>query len=145
MVLLKPLKIDNFALMSLFCRMKQIMLALLIIFSFYSCYSPEKDCKQFHTGTFEFETYLNGELVTSTFKRSEDLEIDTFLGQTDTSSVRWINDCEYVITNLHPKNMAEKQPLHIKILTTDNDNYTFEYGLVGDPKKKKGTVRKVAN
>tara|TARA_R100001369_G_scaffold20091_1_gene36775 strand:- start:280427 stop:280864 length:438 start_codon:yes stop_codon:yes gene_type:complete len=145
MVLLKPLKIDNPALISLFCRMKKIMLGFLIIFSFYSCYSPEKDCKEFHTGTFEFETYLNGELVTSTFNRSEDLEIDTFLGQTDTSSVRWINDCEYVITNLHPKNMAEKQPLHIKILTTNKDNYTFEYGLVGDPKKKKGTVRKVAD
>ncbi len=145
MVLLNPLKIDILALLSLFCKMKQLMLGIFILFTIYSCYFPEKDCKQFHTGTFEFETYLNGELVTSSFKRSEDLEIDTFLGQTDTSSVRWINDCEYVITNLHPKNMAEKKPLHIKILTTNKDSYVFEYGLVGDPKKKKGTVRKVAD
>lgn len=145
MELLKPLKIDISAFISLFCRMKQYLLAFLILLTYSSCYSPEKECKQFHTGTFEFESYLNGELVTSSFTRTEDLEVDTFLGQTDTSSVRWINDCEYVITNLHPKNIAEKKPLHIKILTTKKDTYTFEYGLVGDPKKNKGTVRKVGD
>ncbi len=123
--------------------MKKLILSLCIFFLLVSCYSPEKECKQFHTGTFKFESYLNGELVTSTFTRNDTLEVDTFKGSVDTSSVRWINDCEYIIKNLHPKNIAERKPLHIKILTTKNDSYTFEYGLVGDPKKKKGTVTKV--
>ncbi|CAM4030894.1 MULTISPECIES: hypothetical protein [Gillisia] len=123
--------------------MKKLLLCLCIFFLLVSCYSPEKECKQFHTGTFKFESYLNGELVTSTFTRNDTLEVDTFKGSVDTSSVRWLNDCEYIIKNLHPKNMAERKPLHIKILTTKNDSYTFEYGLVGDPKKKKGTVTKV--
>ncbi len=123
--------------------MKKLLFSLCILSLLSACYSPEKDCKQFHTGTFKFESYLNGELVTSTFIRNDTLEIDTFKGAVDTSSVRWINECEYIIKNLHPKNMAERKPLHIKILTTKKDSYTFEYGLVGDPKKKKGTVTKI--
>lgn len=108
-----------------------------------ACYSPERECKDFRTGTFEFISYLNGELVKSTFVRTDKLEIDSFKGSIDTSSVRWINDCEYIITNLHPKNIAEQKPLHIKILTTKKDSYTFEYGVVGNPKKKKGSVTKI--
>ncbi len=123
--------------------MKKLLFSLSLFSLLASCYSPEKNCNQFHTGTFKFESYLNGELVTSTFTRNDTLEVDTFKGAVDTSSVRWINHCEYIIKNLHPKNMAERKPLHIKILTTKNDSYTFEYGLVGDPKKKKGTVTKI--
>ncbi len=123
--------------------MKKLLLSLSVLFLIVSCYSPQKECKKFHTGTFKFESYLNGELVTSTFTRNDTLEVDTFQGSVDTSSVRWINDCEYIIKNLNPKNIAERKPLHIKILTTDKNSYTFEYGLVGDPKKKKGTVTKV--
>ncbi len=86
---------------------------------------------------------MNGELVTSTFVRNDSIEIDKFQGKTDTSSVRWINDCEYVIRNLHPKNRAERQALHIKIITSDKNTYTFEYGLVGETEKQKGTVKKI--
>jgi hypothetical protein len=125
--------------------MKKILLCLCIFLALSSCYSPERDCNQFHTGTFKFESYLNGELVTSTFIRNDSLEIDSFQGAVDTSSVRWINDCEYIIKNLNPKNIAERKPLHIKILTTKKDTYTFEYGLVGDPKKKKGNVTKISD
>lgn len=123
--------------------MKRIILLLLVIISLQSCYSPERDCEKFKTGTFQFQSYLNGELVTSTFVRNDSIEIDKFQGKTDTSSIRWINNCEYVITNLHPKNMAEKKPLSIKILTTKGNTYTFEYGQVGAPEKQRGTVIKI--
>ncbi|QED37073.1 DNA topoisomerase IV [Antarcticibacterium arcticum] len=119
------------------------LLTIILIFLFNSCYSPERDCSRFKTGTFEFETYLNGEMVKSTFVRTDSIEIDRFQDKTDTSSVRWINDCEYIVKNLKPKNRAEQQPLHIKILTTDKNSYTFEYGLVGESNKQRGTVRKV--
>jgi len=108
-----------------------------------SCYSTSRDCKKFKTGTFEFESYLNGELVKTTFVRNDSIEVDYFKNQADSSSVRWINDCEYILTNLNPKNMAEEKPLHMKILTTDGDTYTFEYSVVGQDKKQKGTARKV--
>jgi len=123
--------------------MKKIFLLLCVLFLFNACYSPERDCTKFKTGTFQFESYLNGELVTSTFVRNDSIEIDKFQGKTDTSSVRWINDCEYIIRNLHPKNRAERQALHIKIITSDKNTYTFEYGLVGETEKQKGTVKKI--
>ena len=111
---------------------------------FLGCYQQERDCQNFHTGTFEFETYLNGELAKTTFVRNDSIEIDYFLGKSDTASIRWINDCEYIVKKLHPKNMAEEKAIHMKILTTDGDTYTFEYGLVGIKKnKQRGTAKKV--
>lgn len=123
--------------------MKKLFLILCVLTLFNACYSPERDCAKFKTGTFQFESYLNGELVTSTFVRNDSLEIDKFQGKIDTSSVRWINDCEYIIKNLHPKNRAERKALHIKILTSDKNTYTFEYGLVGETEKQRGTVTKI--
>lgn len=123
--------------------MKQLPVLSILCFSLISCYTPERDCSRFKTGTFEFETYLEGEIVTSSFTRTDSIEIDHFRGKTDTSSVRWVNDCEFIVKNLRPKNIAERQPLHIKILTTTKDTYTFEYGLVGESNKQKGTARKV--
>lgn len=119
------------------------LISLLLSLLLFSCYSPERNCSRFKTGTFEFESYLNGEIVKSTFVRTDSIEIDHFREKTDTSSVRWINECEYIVKNLHPRNRAEQQPLHIKILTTNKNSYTFEYGLVGDVKKQRGTVKKI--
>lgn len=129
--------------MPLFCSMQRILFLLLLLLSLSSCYQPERNCDEFRTGTFEFESYLEGELVKTRFVRNDSIEIDYFRGNADTSSVRWINDCEYILTNLHPKNRAEEKPLHIKILTTKNNTYTFEYGLVGETQKQRGTVSKV--
>ncbi|MDR5590142.1 DNA topoisomerase IV [Christiangramia sp. SM2212] len=114
------------------------------IFLFYSCFDAERNCEDFKTGTFEFETYINGELQTSRFIRNDSIEIEKYQGKTDTSSIRWINDCEYILKNLNPKGMAEEKPIHIKILTTKNNSYKFEYGQVGDPKKARGEVIKVS-
>lgn len=108
-----------------------------------SCYTPTRNCQDFKTGTFEFESFLDGELQKTTFVRNDTLEIDYFQGSQDSSSIRWINDCEYILTNLNPKNRAQEKPIHMKILTTDKDSYTFEYGLVGESKKERGTAKRV--
>lgn len=110
-----------------------------------SCFQAERNCDDFKTGTFEFQSYLEGELVKTRFTRNDSIEIDSFKGNTDTSSIRWVNNCEYILTNLNPKNRAEEKPLHIKILTTENNTYTFEYGLVGETDKRKGTAVKVTD
>ena len=143
MELLKPLKIDSEVKMLLICSMQKHFLLILLAISTASCYQPERNCSDFKTGTFEFQSYLNGELVKTRFVRNDTMEIDYFRGKADTSAIRWINNCEYLVTNKNPKNRAEEKPIHIKILTTKKNNYTFEYSLVGETKKQKGTAVKV--
>ena len=95
-----------------------------------SCYQPERNCEKFKNGTFTFSSVINGEEKTTTFVRNDKIEIDFFDGKSDTSSVRWINDCEYVVKKLNPKNKAEEKSIHMKILSTTDDTYTFEYNIV---------------
>jgi len=90
----------------------------IIAFLTISCYQQQRDCKKFKVGTFEFQTLLNGELATTTFVRNDSIEIDYFQQKSDTSSIRWINDCECILKNLNPKKRSEEKPLHVKILTT---------------------------
>lgn len=123
--------------------MRKNLLLLLLPFMLVSCYQQERNCQKFRTGTFEFESFLDGELVKTRFTRNDSIEIDYFRGETDTSSIRWINDCEYIIKNLRPKSREEEKPLHIKILTTEGNTYKFEYGLVGETRKERGTAIKV--
>ena len=123
--------------------MKKILPSLCIMALCTSCFQPERNCADFRTGTFEFEAFLEGKLQKTVFTRNDSIEIDRFQGKSDTSSVRWLNDCEYILTNLNPDSRAEEKPLHIKILTTEGNTYTFEYGHVGDPNKQRGTAVRV--
>jgi len=63
--------------------MKQIAFLLFLSSLFFGCYQQERDCTNFHTGTFEFETYLNGELAKTTFVRNDSIEIDYFQGKSE--------------------------------------------------------------
>ena len=112
----------------------------LTLLSFSGCYKPERNCSDFKTGVFEFEALVGTEILTTRFVRNDTIEIDYFKGKTDTSSVRWINECEYIVKKLKPKNKSEERAIHMKILTTNKDEYLFEYNMVGDSNKKKGTV-----
>lgn len=108
-----------------------------------SCYSPERKCEDFRTGTFEYEAVIGSEVLKTTFVRNDSIEIDYFRGKADTSSIRWINDCEYVLKKLNPRSMADEKSVHMKILTTDKNTYTFEYNIVGQTNKERGTAVKV--
>ncbi|WP_431123580.1 DNA topoisomerase IV [Flagellimonas flava] len=124
--------------------MLQKLLPLLLLSLILSCQQPpERNCTNFKNGRFSFTTEINGENKTTTFLRKDDLEVDYFEGKQDSSSVRWINDCEYVLRNLNPKNKAEEKSIHIKILTTSDSSYTFEYNAIGDKRKFKGTAHKI--
>lgn len=105
-----------------------------------SCKEPERNCADFKTGKFKFETEIDGVMKTTIFERTDTIEIETYEGKTDTASVRWVNDCEYILKKIHPKNMAEEKSISMRILSTTKDSYTFEYGLVGMPDKQKGTA-----
>lgn len=125
-------------------RLTPALLFLPILF--FSCYSVERDCERFHTGTFQFQQFIGQELKTSTFLRSEDLEIEYFESNIDSASIRWINPCECILTKINPTSNQDKRPIAIKIITTKGNDYVFEYALVGEKgKKQRGTITKLSD
>lgn len=129
-----------------FCPMANKLPFLFLFVLIVACgEAPQRDCSDFKTGSFTFSTLIDGEEKRTTFHRTLDIEVDEFEGKRDSSSIRWINDCEYVLKNLNPKNKTEEKAIHIKILSTEKDSYTFEFGVVGDTKKFKGTAHKLEN
>ncbi|KUF42176.1 DNA topoisomerase IV [Myroides marinus] len=123
----------------------KLLYFLPLFFLLISCYNQERNCANFKTGKFEFVAEINGEKKVSTFVRTENLEIETFEGKTDSAAIRWVNDCEFVLEKLNPKTMADKKPVSIKIVTTNGDECTFEYGYVGDARRERGTIKKIAD
>ncbi len=119
----------------------------LVFFSlvlFISCYSLERNCKPFQQGEFKFTQIINGEIKSSYFTRDSIFEVELFEGKIDTSSIRWVNDCECILTKLNPNNNQEKRPIQIRIISTKDDRYTFEYSLVGDSKnRQRGSIQKI--
>ena len=107
----------------------------LLLFFLFSCSFPEKNCEKFKIGNFEFKTEIDGTEYISYFQRTDSTEIEVFNGVTDTSSVRWVSDCEFILKNINPK--KSKKSITMKILSTENDSYTFEYSIVGDDSNKK--------
>ncbi|WP_166966345.1 DNA topoisomerase IV [Yeosuana marina] len=117
-----------------------ILFLLLIVLS---CYQTQRTCKNFKTGKFYSEVSIKGVLYKSTFTRTDTTQVEYYDGKTDSSTVRWINDCEMVFKTIHPKNMAEQKDIHLKILTTTDSSYTYEYSYVGETKKQKGVAYKM--
>ena len=98
----------------------------------------------FHEGKFKFSHVINNEIKTSYFIRDSLYEIEFFEGRIDTAKIRWVNDCECILTKLNAKSYNEKRPIQIRILSTNQNGYNFEYSLVGDRKnKKKGKIEKI--
>ena len=122
-------------------KIKTAGIFLLLILA--SCNNHERNCSDFRTGKFEFSQVINGKKQTSTFIRTEKLQIETYNGKTDTASVRWVNDCEFILQKLHPKNMKEEKAISMKILFTEKNSYTFEYAFVGSNNKQRGIVTKL--
>jgi hypothetical protein len=117
---------------------------IIVLVCLISCYKVERDCINFHIGEFEFSSIVNGTLKTSYFKRTEKLEIETYEGKIDSASIRWVNDCECILTKLNPVSNQDKRPVQIKILSTTADTYVFEYSMVGKAdNKQRGTIKKV--
>ena len=117
----------------------------IFMFLFISCYTLKRNCKPFQQGEFQFTQIVNGTIKTSYFSRDSLYEIERYEGKVDTATIRWVNDCECILTKLNPTSNQDKRPIQIRILSTQgNDSYTFEYALVGDRKnKQKGTIERI--
>ena len=122
--------------------MKLIVLFALL-FCITSCYQNERNCSDFKTGTFTSEVTINEVVYTSNFSRTEKLQIESYNGKIDSSEVRWINDCEVIFKTINPKSRIDKKDIHLKILSTTDSSYTYEYSYVGETKKQKGIAKKI--
>lgn len=122
--------------------MKKILL-FFTLFVMTSCYNLERNCNDFKTGKFQFDFMLNGVKKTTIFERTPTIQIETYEGKTDTATVRWVNDCEFVLQKLHPKNIKEKKAISMRIVSTTKNSYTFEFGIIGSDEKQKGIAVKL--
>ena len=123
--------------------MKKIIILSLL---FISCYNVDRDCLEFKTGSFEFSTSINDSIAKSTFNRTYNYEIEEFKGVKDSSTIRWVNECEFILTKINPKTNQERRPIRIKILRTYGNSYDFEYSQVNNPQKiNRGTVNKISD
>ena len=100
-----------------------------VLMLFFSCYDVERNCNDYKVGAFKFSYIINGIEKTGTFERTEKYSIDYFDSKIDSSSIRWINDCEFILKKVNPKSISEDDAIHFKILSTTDSSYTFEYKL----------------
>ena len=117
---------------------------LLLAILFVSCDNPERNCQDYLTGYFFTETTVNDKIYKSTFIRMRNgIQIEEFEGKIDSSRVRWVNDCEMILSPINPKNLNEKKNILIKILTTTDSSYTYEYSLLGNSEKLKAKAIRI--
>ena len=89
---------------------------------------PERNCQDYRTGEFWIVIENGGTKDSTLVIRTEDRQIEIYNQRTDTSVVRWLNDCEFVLQLNTPNNKEEEKALGFKILSTTDTSYTFEYG-----------------
>ncbi|AWI26589.1 DNA topoisomerase IV [Flavobacterium pallidum] len=125
--------------------MKKILLATISLLMM-SCYEPpERKCADFKTGKFRTEQTVNGKKTVMEFERNDSLETGILNGKQEIATIRWVNDCEYIMRKKDPKNYREAVAIGVKILTTSKNSYTFEYGEVGKSKKFTATATKISD
>jgi hypothetical protein len=119
----------------------KLFLYLVVFVFLIGCQPPQRNCTDFKNGVFTFTALVGGVEKTTSFTRNDLWEVSTYDGVIDSASVRWINECEYVVQSLNKANPQAK-PIHIKILSTDPTGYTFEYSMIGSAKKQRGKATK---
>ena len=113
--------------------MEKGLYTLLVALLTLSCYQPERNCQDYKTGTFSFNYVVNGEEKVGKFSRDERYSVEYYDNKIDSAAVKWLNDCEFVL-----QDVASKASVHMKIISTTDKSYTFEYSLVGESKKIQG-------
>ena len=116
--------------------MNKSFVILFVYLTLCSCYKTERNCKDYKTGMFELKYFQEGIEKRGKFRRTAAYNIDYYDNNIDSSTVRWINDCEFILEKLNPNTENESKAIHMKILTTTDSSYTFEYKYaVKDPYK----------
>ena len=126
-------------------KLLQINLFLaFFVFLLFSCAMPEKNCSLFKVGEFNFESKTENGVYNSRTVRNDSIEIEFFGSSIDTSRITWISECEYILRKLRPKTISEKKAVSVKIISTSENTYLFEYSFVGDKENRaRGNAYKV--
>ena len=125
-------------------KISSLCILLILISLSNSCDEIERNCNLFKTGMFYSEINYDGVVFSSTFTRNDkNLQIEKFQGEIDSSKVRWINDCEMVLSPINSKKLSGKKNILIKILATTDTSYSYEYSFVGENKKLKAVAVKI--
>ena len=120
------------------------LLHIIVFIIFTNCETIERNCNDFNSGDFYTETSVNGITYKSTFSRDgSNIQIEEFEGKIDSSYVRWVNDCEMILSPINPKKMSDKKNIFIKILTTNDSSYTYEYSYLGQSNKLKAKAIRI--
>ena len=112
--------------------MRVITPFVVVFILFTACYTNERNCIAFQTGSFIFYTIVDGDTLSSRFVRNDSIEVDYFFETPDTANIRWVSDCECIVTKRNPRTFQEAKAVQMIILSTFEDGYIFEYNLVGD-------------
>jgi hypothetical protein len=111
---------------------RNVVLTFLVVVGLSSCYQPERDCSAYKTGSFIFNYEVGDSVKTGKFIRGPDFSVDFYEGKIDSASIRWFNDCEFVLQDLQ-----SKVAIHYKITSTTDSSYTFQYNkAVKNPNKE---------
>lgn len=112
---------------------RKVFVTFLAVVGLSSCYQPERDCKAYETGTFLFNYQIGDSLKTGKFIRGAEYSVDYYEGKIDSATIRWFNDCEFVLQDIN-----SKSAIHYKIVSTTDSSYTFQYNAAAkDPNKEK--------
>lgn len=112
--------------------LKKVFFVVFPLIALISCYSPNRDCQAYKTGEFLFNYSIGDSLKQGRFVRGYNYSIDYYDNKIDSASIRWLNDCEFVLQDL-----KSKVGIHYKIIGTTDTSYTFEYkNAVKNPNRK---------
>jgi hypothetical protein len=108
--------------------MKNLLLILILNLTLNSCVK-EKNCASFKTGTFQYSDQLYSDLKVIRTDSTQ-TEINMKNGLEMHSSIKWINDCNYVLTitkvlNADLENVIGKI-IEVEIVETKSDSYKLK-------------------
>ncbi len=115
---------------------RNVVFTILLVVGLSSCYQPERDCKAYETGTFSFNYKVGDTVKVGKFVRGKKYSVDYYEGKIDSASIRWFNDCEFVLQDIR-----SKTAIHYKIVSTTDSSYTFQYNKAVKDSNKELDVR----
>ena len=125
--------------------MKQtFLLALLLSFT---ALSAQENCGKFKTGTFKMsDPTMNFEC---TITRNDSIQIEKIVGTEEQSTykIAWANPCEYTLQMITGRaesvEFFKDKVLKVKIISTEEDHYTYEAKIDGIDFVSTQTIYKV--
>lgn len=122
--------------------MRNLLIILFTLFALTGCQPKQlKDVDYYKTGVFK--TVLKDMNISSIAKRNDSIQIETFEGKSDTFSIKWKSDFEYILLKKSPKTALDSTPFHVKITKFDGDSYQFKAFYKDSNFKQEGTSQKL--